>query len=97
MIRECALYKRGKTPYLLSLIQYVNEHPEVQGVQKGLGGAPSGARNGRAVLTENAVRQIRSEFDSGQTTKKGLSRRFGVSWFCVHLVVLHRTWKHVQQ
>jgi hypothetical protein len=53
-----------------------------------------GEQQGRAKLTDDVVRDIRSSFASGETRQE-LARRFGVSWPVVDGVVKRTLWKHV--
>lgn len=46
-------------------------------------------------LTDDDVRAIRREFASG-VTKRQIAERFGVSRFNIHLIVTHKTWRHLE-
>lgn len=54
-----------------------------------------GEDNGRAVLTEGDVREIRREAAQG-TTRAVLAERFGVSPATIKDVVARRRWRHVE-
>jgi hypothetical protein len=57
----------------------------------------SGARNGRAVLTVEAVREIRRRYAPGSRTDgtRALAREFGIAQTTVAHVVSGRTWPDV--
>jgi hypothetical protein len=50
---------------------------------------------GRAVLTEDAVRTIRSEIAAGTSTVAKLSIRYDVGTNAIYDVVKGQTWRHV--
>ena len=50
-----------------------------------------GSRHGRAKLTEDQVRMIRSSSDS----ERILAARYGVSNFVIHSIRTFKTWRHV--
>jgi len=62
-----------------------------------------GERNGRAVITETDVRQIRAEWASIDASKRGATKTFcashaqrlGVTPENVHGIIMCRSWKHV--
>lgn len=54
-----------------------------------------GTRHAKAILTENAVRQIREEYKKGNTSERKLAIRFGVSRAALRGALLGKTWKHV--
>lgn len=54
-----------------------------------------GERNGRAVLSECDVRQIRHLYRSGRTTHRGLASTFGVSDSTIGFILSRKTWTHV--
>jgi hypothetical protein len=54
----------------------------------------AGARNGRARLTEEMVREIREKYALGATVT-ALIDAYGVSRVAVENVVTHRSWRHV--
>lgn len=49
----------------------------------------------RAKLTEDEVRQMRADHDSGGATTGQLSAQYGVSWNQAWLIVTRRAWKHL--
>jgi len=55
-----------------------------------------GERNGRAKLTVAAVRKIRTLYHTGRYTQKQLAQLFHVKHVSVHLIVRHKTWKHIK-
>lgn len=55
---------------------------------------PLGSRNGRSVLTESDVDQIRQRFAGGES-KSSLARSFNCSWATIYFVVRGDTWKHL--
>lgn len=55
------------------------------------GTMPRGENHGRAILTEDLVREIRSSTES----LDALARRFGVNRSTIHLVRHRKNWKHV--
>jgi hypothetical protein len=62
-----------------------------------------GERNGRAVVTEADVRQIRTEWETYDVSVRGSTKafcvrhatRFGVTWHNVFGIVKRKSWKHV--
>jgi len=54
-----------------------------------------GAAHGKAILTEQQVREIRELHASGRWTYTPLAKRFGVGKHVVAQVVTRATWKHV--
>lgn len=48
-----------------------------------------------AVLTEESVRAIRSEYRTGSTTYLALGKKFGISKSVVGAVIRRDTWKHI--
>ncbi|WP_420711557.1 HNH endonuclease [Streptomyces sp. NRRL F-4489] len=48
-----------------------------------------------AKLTEETVRQIRQQYDSGHYTQSELARAHGIGRTAVGCVVRHETWRHV--
>jgi hypothetical protein len=56
-----------------------------------------GERNGGAVLTASAVREIRKLYsDDPKITLMQLSEMFGVSGCSIHNVISRKTWSHVE-
>ena len=55
----------------------------------------NGEKQGLSVLTEESVRQIRSEYAKGQTTYKKLAAKHGVVSGTIAFVVKRKTWSHV--
>lgn len=55
-----------------------------------------GSRTGTAVLTENAVREIKQRLRVGET-KADLARSFGVSWPCIDHIARGDCWKHITE
>lgn len=56
--------------------------------------ARKGTDNGRAVLSEDDVRQIRSLLNSG-ITQKTIAKQFGVSPATVGFIAIKKIWKHI--
>lgn len=54
-----------------------------------------GEKNNWSKLTENKVREIRSIFNIGETTKKELGDLYGVSAFTIGEIIRYKKWKHV--
>lgn len=54
-----------------------------------------GERHGRAKLTDDAVRAMRAEYATGDTSYKKLAAKFGVSKPAVWHVISRRAWSHV--
>lgn len=56
-----------------------------------------GTSNAAARLTEDQVRQIRSEYIFGTPANgtRALARKFGMSQYAVHRVVSNRSWTHI--
>ena len=54
-----------------------------------------GRHNGRAKLTEAAVREIRAGYAAGGVTQAEIADRFGVSRSMVQFVLNRGNWKHV--
>jgi len=57
------------------------------------GAQVQGVKHGRAKLTEDAVRTIRSAPDDVSATD--LAKRFGVTVQCIDAVLKRKTWRHV--
>ncbi len=57
--------------------------------------SPRGEAHLKAVLTENQVSAIRTEFARGGITKAALARKYGVSPTAISGLILHKTWRHV--
>lgn len=63
----------------------------------------SGERNGRAVITEDDVRQLRLEWSLINSSVRGVTKQFcvkhanrlGMTNENVHGIITHRSWKHV--
>lgn len=72
-------YKRKEPIY-----NYLAEHPELS----------VGERNGRAILTEDDVREIRRLISAGKTQKE-IAAHFGVKKATVSAIATGRNWKHV--
>lgn len=55
-----------------------------------------GTRNGKSLLDEDKVREIRKLYSEGGWTYKMLGKKFDVSGPTITDVVVRRTWKHVE-
>jgi hypothetical protein len=64
---------------------------EVLGRNRG----PAGEDHGNALLTEEAVRAIHSDYCSGQYSQLELAERHGVSLPCVNGILNGHTWRHL--
>lgn len=70
------------------------EHPETH--PRHIDPTPSqGENNPAAQLTEDAVRNIRSDYSTGQYRYTDLALKYGVSLPAIAKVVTRRTWQHV--
>lgn len=54
----------------------------------------SGEKNGRAILSENIVREVRRMVSAGMTTKD-ISAELGIKFYTVKKIRERKTWKHV--
>lgn len=63
--------------------------------REAIGKSSRGVGNGRALLTEDDVRAIRTLYDAGGTTQQALAERFGVDQTIISKVVRRVSWKHV--
>ena len=54
----------------------------------------TGEKNGRTIVTESQVKEIRELYSQGNTLK-GLGKMFGVSFSTIHAIVKKRNWKHI--
>lgn len=54
-----------------------------------------GERNGHAVLSVEQIEEIRAKWRIGGVTQTSLARQYGVSISTVHLIVRHKTWRHL--
>jgi hypothetical protein len=54
-----------------------------------------GEKNGRAILTEEKVREMRRRYDAEQATQSELVAEYGVSQSVVSKVVTRTSWKHI--
>jgi hypothetical protein len=62
---------------------------------KGRSNHPRGSRNGRAILTEEQVLAIRTEFRPHVVTRVTLAKQYGVSEGCIHGVLYGENWQHI--
>lgn len=60
----------------------------------GGGAAPYGERNGKAILTEDKVRTIRTMWSTG-TRQSSLAREFGVAQSTISGIIHFRNWKNI--
>lgn len=67
----------------------------VRGVSRGAV-ATGGHRPPGAKLTEDAVRKMRADYATGETTMRALSCTYGVSLAVVHGIVARTRWRHVR-
>ncbi len=61
-------------------------HPEAR---------PQGTRHGRAILTEETVKDIRSEYAAGSCNIATLARKYKCGYTTVRHVIKRETWTHV--
>lgn len=54
-------------------------------------------RSNRAVLSEKAVREIRSLYRSGEYSQEDLGKRFGVHRATIRQIVIGKTWRRPQE
>lgn len=54
-----------------------------------------GIRNGQAVLSEDAVREIRDEYAGGGVSQASVAARHGVCHTTVSVIVRRKYWKHL--
>jgi uncharacterized protein YjcR len=54
-----------------------------------------GERNGKAVFFEHNIRDIRTEYASGDHTTRSLARKYGVTQSTISSIVSRKTWAHV--
>lgn len=62
---------------------------------RAMGCGKLGAEHPKAKLTEDLVRQIRSEYDADDVTERDLSAKYGVNVSTLHRLLVRQTWKHV--
>jgi hypothetical protein len=62
-------------------------------VAKGRANRPVGARNGRALLTEERVAQIRAEYAGQKVTQGELAKKYGVSRGAICHALSGYTWQ----
>lgn len=84
--------RRCVNPKHLSLGTYKDNHDDMVAKGRKVLVAPLGEENGKAVLTEALVREIRSS----PLNNADMARKLGVSVNCVRGVRIFRTWKHVK-
>lgn len=59
------------------------------------GTVPQGEHCGSSKLTEEAVKSIRAEYATGNTSCKKLGQKYGASQSTIHNIVRRSTWKHI--
>ena len=64
-------------------------------IRNGVGFVGKGTANGKAKLTEDIVREIRSLYATDNFSQRELARRFGVGQMVICFVVNRTSWKHV--
>jgi hypothetical protein len=64
-------------------------------IKNGVGFVGKGTANGKAKLTEDNVREIRSLYATDNFSQRELARRFGVGQMVICFVVNRTSWKHV--
>ena len=53
-----------------------------------------GAKNPKAKLNDDIVKDIRKDFVNGLTQNK-ISKKYNIPWSTIHNIVTYQTWKHV--
>lgn len=59
-------------------------------------GYNSGSRNGRARLTEDDVRRMRSEYAAGNTSYKKIAQKYGMNTAAARSAIIGETWSTVR-
>jgi len=92
--KNCVNHKDGnKTNNVLNNLEWCTQKENVKhSYQNGLCKSKEGNSNGRALLDEKKVLEIRSK----QTSKVcDLAREYNVSWSCIKSIILKQTWTHI--
>lgn len=55
-----------------------------------------GESNNNSKISEQDVREIRAQWDSGGTTQTALAEKYGVTVSSIHLIVHRKTWKGIE-
>lgn len=64
--------------------------------QKGRGADTRGERNGKSLLTEAHVSEIRRRYRAGGLTQYDLMKEYGVSQPTISAIIVGRLWRHVE-
>jgi hypothetical protein len=59
-------------------------------------GAPKGEEHPNAKLTEDAVRAIRAEYATGETTQLKLAKKYGMGKSMIGYITAGTFWKHIK-
>lgn len=54
-----------------------------------------GIKNGRALVTEDQVREIRSLYATGDYSQEALGKRYGMKQTTVSQIILRKSWPHI--
>jgi hypothetical protein len=54
-----------------------------------------GIKNGRALVTEHQVREIRSLYATGELSQEALGKRYGMKQTTVSQIILRKSWSHI--
>lgn len=54
-----------------------------------------GIRNGRALVTEHQVREIRFLYATGELSQEALGKRYGMKQTTVSQIILRKSWSHI--
>lgn len=68
---------------------------DVLGHQRAVPPHVPGEKNGRAILTEKQVGEIRSLYATGEVSQQTLANRFGVDQTMISSIVRRKSWSHV--
>lgn len=63
--------------------------------REAIGKTTRGVGNGRSILSEEQVHELRALYAEGGITQMQLAERFGVAQTIVSKVVLRKSWRHV--
>ena len=58
-------------------------------------GSSRGSRNGRAILNEQSVLNLRQDYSTGLYSQQQIAEKYGIAFSNVYFVTSGRTWKHV--
>lgn len=73
---------------------FMNMHDAIASKRLHTRGDKRGAGNGRAILNDDKVREIRARHANGET-QVALAREFGIGLSALHAMIHRKTWAHV--